>query len=199
VSEPAEPTADRLKRAKRAMRRDVIARRDALPEPERAEASRSIADRVTGLPEARDAAAIMAFWSFGSEVDTAPLIERLVAEGKTVALPRIEGSEVVPVAFVPGAATTGTSFGAMEPAEGRVLDPAELGLVIVPGVAFDRSGNRVGYGAGYYDRFLPRTRDGAPAVAIAFAMQVVPDVPAGRMDRRVDAIVTEAGVIRCHP
>lgn len=199
MSEPPEPTADRLKRAKRALRRDVIARRDALPEPERGAASRSIADRVAGLPEARDAAAVMAFWSFGSEVDTAPLIEQFVAEGKTVALPRIEGSEVISVAFVPGAATTGTSFGAMEPAEGRVLDPAELDLVVVPGVAFDRSGNRVGYGAGYYDRFLPRTRAGVPAVAIAFAMQVVPEVPAGRTDRRVDAIVTEAEIIRCRP
>ena len=94
---------------------------------------------------------------------------------------------------------TETSFGAMEPADGRVLDPSEVDLVIVPGVAFDRSGNRLGFGAGYYDRFLPRTAEGTPAVAIAFALQVVPEVPTGAMDRRVDAIVTEAEVIRCRP
>ena len=199
MSELRGSASDRLKRAKRALRREVIARRDALPEPQRAAASLAIVDRVGALSEARDAVSVMAFWSFGSEVETAPLIERLLAEGKTVALPRIEGSDIVPVAFVAGGATTGTSFGAREPEGGRVLDPSELDLVIVPGVAFDRSGNRVGYGAGYYDRFLRRTRAGVPAVAIAFALQVVPEVPAGRGDRRVDAILTEAEVIRCRP
>lgn len=192
-------SSDRLKRTKRALRREVIARRDALSERDRAAASLAIADRVVALPEARQARSAMAFWSFGSEVDTAPLIERLVAGGKTLTLPRIESSDVVPVAFVPGDPTTETSFGAMEPAGGRVLDPSELDLVIVPGVAFDRSGNRVGYGAGYYDRFLRRTRPGVPAVAIAFSAQVVPEVPTGGTDRRVDAIVTEAEVIRCRP
>jgi 5-formyltetrahydrofolate cyclo-ligase len=199
VSERTSPSSDRLKRAKRALRREVIARREALPQGERATASLAIAERVIALPEARDATAAMVFWSFGSEVDSQPLIRRWEAQGKTVALPRIEGSDIVPVAFAPGDATTETSFGAMEPAEGRVLHPSELDLVIVPGVAFDRSGNRVGYGAGYYDRFLRRTRVGVPAVAIAFALQVVPEVPTGRADRRVDAIVTEAEVVRCRP
>ena len=189
--------SDRLKRAKRTLRRAVIARRDAVPETERAAWSLAIAERVDGHPETRRARSAMLFWSFGSEVDTAPLIERVVAEGKAVALPRIEGSDIEPVAFVPGHPTTETSFGAMEPAEGRVLDPSELDVIVVPGVAFDRAGNRLGFGAGYYDRFLPRTRADVAAVAIGFALQVVPEVPAGRTDRRVDAIVTEAEVIRC--
>jgi 5-formyltetrahydrofolate cyclo-ligase len=188
-----------VKQTKRALRLDVIARRDALSERDRAAASLAIADRVAALPEAREARSAMAFWSFGSEVDTGPLIERLVAGGKIVALPRIEGSDVVPVTFVPGEPTTETSFGAMEPAGGRELDPSELDLVIVPGVAFDRSGNRLGFGAGYYDRFLPRTRAGVPKIAIGFALQVLPEVPTGRTDHRVDAIVTESEVIRCRP
>jgi 5-formyltetrahydrofolate cyclo-ligase len=199
VSGGSGSSSERLKRAKRALRRDVIARRDALPERDRAAASLAIADRVAAMPEAREAGSAMAFWSFGSEVDTAPLIERWAAEGKVVALPRIEGSDVVPVAFVPGDPKTETSFGAMEPSGGRVLDPSELDLVIVPGVAFDRPGNRVGYGAGYYDRLLGRTRPGVAAVAIAFALQIVSEVPTGRTDRRVDAIVTETEVIRCRP
>lgn len=198
MSEPA-PSSDRLKRSKRALRREVIGRRDAMPERRRAAASVAIAERVTALPEAASARSTMAFWSFGSEIDTAPLIERLVSAGKTVVLPRIEGADIVPVTFAPGEPVTETSFGAMEPADGRVLDPSEVDLVIVPGVAFDRSGNRLGFGAGYYDRFLPRTAEGTPAIAIAFAIQVVPEVPTGAMDRRVDAIVTEAEVIRCRP
>ena len=139
----------------------------------------------------------MAFWSFGSEVDTAPLIAGLRSRGTTVALPRIEGHEVVPVVATPGAAMTETSFGAMEPAEGRVLEVAELDLVVVPGVAFDRSCDRVGYGGGYYDRLLGMRREGAAAIAIAFSIQIVELVPTGAIDRRIDGVVTELEVIRC--
>ena len=192
-------SSDHLKRAKRALRREVIARRDAVPERQRAAASIAIAERVAAMAETADAGSAMVFWSFGSEVDTAPLLERWGTEGKTIALPRIEGSNIVPVTFVPGDPIAETSFGAMEPAGGRMLEPAELDLVIVPGVAFDRSGSRLGYGAGYYDRLLPRTREGVLAIAIAFALQVVPEVPTGGTDRRVDAIITEAEVIRCGP
>jgi 5-formyltetrahydrofolate cyclo-ligase len=140
---------------------------------------------------------VMGFWSFGSEVDTAPLIAGLRSRGTIVALPRIEGSEVVPVVATPGAAMTETSFGAIEPAEGRVLDIAELDLVVVPGVAFDRSCDRVGYGGGYYDRLLGMRRDGVAAIAIAFSIQIVDLVPTGAIDRRIDGVVTELEVIRC--
>jgi len=64
-------------------------------------------------------------------------------------------------------------------------------------VAFDDAGRRVGYGGGFYDRLLPRLRPGVPAVAVAFSLQLVPEVPAGGMDRRVDSVVTESEVIRC--
>ena len=92
---------------------------------------------------------------------------------------------------------TETSFGAMEPAEGRALDVAELDLVVVPGVAFDRSCGRVGYGGGYYDRLLDKRREGVAAIAIAFALQIVDRVPSGAIDRRIDGVVTEVEVIRC--
>ena len=104
---------------------------------------------------------------------------------------------MVPVVATPGAAMTETSFGAMEPAEGRVLEVAELDLVVVPGVAFDRSCDRVGYGGGYYDRLLGMRRDGAAAIAIAFSIQIVDRVPTGAIDRRIDGVVTELEVIRC--
>ena len=103
----------------------------------------------------------------------------------------------MPVVATPGAAMTETSFGAMEPAGGRVLDVAELDLVVVPGVAFDRSCDRVGYGGGYYDRLLEKRRDGAAAIAIAFALQIVDRVPIGAIDRRIDGVVTETETIRC--
>ena len=189
--------AHRLKQAKRALRREILAERDALPADDRSSRSEAIADRFLELPEAASTRIVLAFWSFGSEVDTAPLIARLRSQGTTVALPRIEGSEVVPVVATPGAAMTQTSFGAMEPTEGRVVEVAELDLVVVPGVAFDRSCDRMGYGAGYYDRLLGLRRDGVGAIGVAFSIQIVDRVPTGAIDRRIDGVVTELEVIRC--
>lgn len=187
----------RLKQAKRVLRRTVLAGRDALPAGDRATRSRAIAERLLDTDEAARADTVLMFWSFGSEVETAPLIDRLLLQGRTVALPRIEGSDVVPVVYGPGSPMAETAFGAKEPSTGRVLDANELDLVVVPGVAFDRSCNRVGYGGGFYDRLLGGTRDDAAALAIAFALQVVHEVPSGPIDRRVDAVVTELEVIRC--
>ena len=193
----SELPSHRLKQAKRALRREVLAVRDALPPEDRRARSEAIAGSFLALPELADARTVMAFWSFGSEVDTAPVIERLLADGRTTAMPRIEGADVVPVAFRPGDEVRGTSFGGFEPAEGRVLDATDLDLVVVPGVAFDEAGRRVGYGGGFYDRLLPGLRPGVPAIALAFSVQLVPEVPTGGMDRRVDAIVTDREVIRC--
>jgi 5-formyltetrahydrofolate cyclo-ligase len=93
-----------------------------------------------------------------------------------------------------------TSFGACEPVDGDVLDPAAIDVIVTPGVAFDRSGRRVGYGGGFYDRFFPRTRQDSVRIAIAFDVQVVDDdLPNGHFDLRVDAVVTESGVVRIEP
>jgi 5-formyltetrahydrofolate cyclo-ligase len=188
--------AHRLKRAKRVLRRAVLAERDAVPEDDRSARSRAIADRFFGLPETAGAETVLAFWSFGSEVDTGPLIARLRSQGKTIALPRIEGNEVAPVVAAPETPMREASFGAMEPA-GPALDVVELDLVVVPGVAFDRSCGRLGYGGGYYDRLLEKRRDGVAAIAIAFALQIVDRVPIGAIDRRIDGVVTESEMIRC--
>jgi 5-formyltetrahydrofolate cyclo-ligase len=188
--------AHRLKQMKRAMRREVLARRDALPEAERAAKSSAIAERVLALPEIDDARTIMLFWSFGSEVDTSQMIERLIAEGRNVVLPRIESGEALPVTYRPGDPVSGTTFGAFEPSAGAVVDPERLDAVVTPGVAFDRAGNRVGYGGGFYDRLLRRTRADTHTIAVAFAVQLVDVVPVGHQDRRVDIVVTEHEVIR---
>ena len=184
-----------LKRAKRQLRRSVLEERDALPSEVRTEWGERIADRFVDLPEARDARTVMLFSSFGSEVPTGPLIERLREREVTIALPRIEDGDLVPVAFVPGDPVRPTSFGAVEPIAPNGLDPGSLDVVGVPAVAFDRTGRRIGYGGGYYDRFLREL--GAFRVGIAFSLQVLEGgLPTGSFDLPVHAIVTEEETIR---
>jgi 5-formyltetrahydrofolate cyclo-ligase len=185
-----------LKRAKRAVRAEVLARRDALDPVDRAAMGEVIVTRLLQLPELRRPRAVMAFWSFGSEVPMDPLIARLVEAGVTVALPRIVDGHLEPRTWRPGEPVTETHFGAREPERGRVLEPSEIDVVATPGVAFDRAGGRVGYGGGFYDRFLPLTP--ALRAAVAFGVQLVDrPLPGGPFDLPVDAIVTETETIRC--
>ena len=188
------PGSGDLKRAKRALRASVLAARDAIPHPERAAMSQRIAERVAALPELAGVGLVLAYWPFGSEVDPRPFLAGLA--GVRLALPRVTGSMIVPVSFRSGDALRTSTFGPVEPVLGEPLDPATIGFVLVPGVAFDRAGGRVGYGGGYYDRFLPALAPGTPTVGAAFSLQVVDAVPAGPSDLRVDLVVTEDEVIR---
>ena len=187
-----------LKRAKRGIRRAVLEERDAAAPDVRAAWGERIAERFVTLPEVRSAKVVMVFSSFGSEVPTGPIVKRLRDLGVVVALPRIEGTDLVPVPYAPGDPVRPTSFGAVEPIRPEGVDTASLEVVGVPGVAFDRRGRRVGYGGGYYDRFL-RDLPGF-TVGIAFGLQVVAhDLPTGSFDLPVRAIVTEGETIRPIP
>jgi 5-formyltetrahydrofolate cyclo-ligase len=192
-----EVTSGDLKRAKRAIRTRVRAARDAIPPEERDRASRAIAGRVLELEEIERAGMVMAFWSFGSEVDTAPLIDALHARGVRTALPRIVEGDLEPRAYAPGDPVTRTAFGAWEPSEGETLDPSVIDVVLTPAVVFDRSGGRVGYGGGFYDRFFPLTRRDAVRVGVGFDIQLIDGhAPSGHFDMPLDALVTESLVLR---
>ena len=190
-------TSADLKRAKRAVRVRILAARDAMSATDRDRATARIVDHVLSMPEVDRASTVMAFWSFGSEPGTAPLVEALDSRGVRVALPRIVGEDMEAYAYAPGEAVTLTSFGASEPSTGAALDPSTIDVVVTPGVAFDRSGRRVGYGGGFYDRFFPRTRPDTSRIGIGFDLQLVDEeLPGGHFDLGLDAIVTESGVVR---
>ena len=191
-----------LKRAKREVRRRVLAERDALTPDQRTHLAVVVGERFLALPEVEAAGVVMAFWSFGSELPTGPMLEELHRRGTTVVLPRIVEGELEARSYRPGDRVRETSFGAFEPAGGRVLDAAEIDVIAVPAVAFDRQGRRVGYGGGFYDRFLPRTGHDATHVGIGYALQLLPagqELPAGHFDRRVDVVVTDRETVRCRP
>lgn len=135
------------------------------------------------------------------EVENHDLLRAILRDGKKVVVPKVNTqikeleNYVIPYfdALAPGA------FGIFEPdAERgacRFTKLEELDLIIVPGLAFDRQGNRLGYGGGYYDRLLAEIR--APKVALAFAAQIVDAIPTEKHDHGVDFIVTEQEVISC--
>ena len=148
----------------------------------------------------RAARQVMAFWSFGSEVGTEGLIRELHQRDVLVGLPTIVDGDLSVRAYAPGDQVMPTPFGSAEPVGGDRLDPATLDVIVVPGVAFDRQGHRIGYGGGFYDRFLRMIGSGAFLPSLAFDVQVVDaPIPAGGFDLPVDAIVTERETIRITP
>jgi 5-formyltetrahydrofolate cyclo-ligase len=162
----------------------------------RADASAAIAALVDRLPEVEAVGAALVYGAMPDEVDAAPLIAALRARGERIALPRVDGERLTLHWHGEDAPGATGSFGLTEPLpDAPEADPAEIDLVIVPGVAFDAACNRLGMGAGYYDRLLaemPR----AVTVGVAFDEQVVDEVPCEPHDRPLDAVVTPNGVRR---
>ncbi len=156
--------------------------------------SREIEERLFSLPEFTSASVIMFFASFRSEVDTLPMIRRALISGTRVVLPKVKGKELALYEIAdwdrdvsPGA------WGIPEPRESRPIRLEEIDLILMPGAAFDEHGNRLGYGAGFYDKLLIAFTK--MTVALAFEAQIVPRVPAEKHDLPVKKIVTETRVI----
>jgi 5-formyltetrahydrofolate cyclo-ligase len=159
--------------------------------------SREIEERLFSLPEFTSARVILFFASFRSEVDTIPMIRRALLAGKRVVLPKVKSRELglfeirdLAKDVSPGA------WGIPEPGESRAVRLDEIDLILMPGAAFDERGNRLGYGAGFYDKLLVAFTK--MTVALAFEAQIVPQVPADPHDIPVKKIVTEMRVIAAH-
>lgn len=151
-------------------------------------------ERLFLLPEFIASSRIMFFASFRSEVDTLPMIQRALAEGKRVVLPKVqgEGLALFEIRDFETDVSPGT-WGIPEPCEKRPVMLDAVDLVLVPGLAFDEYGNRLGYGAGFYDKLLAVCSK--TTVALAFEVQMISAVPAALHDIPVKKIVTEKRVI----
>jgi 5-formyltetrahydrofolate cyclo-ligase len=143
--------------------------------------SRAIQDKLFALPVFVRARTICCYVSFKGEVDTFAVMARAIELGKRVAVPFvIKGSKkILPIVITSIDELSAGTYGIPEPPfeAGRVLKPASLDLVVVPGVAFDRQHNRLGRGAGYYDRFLAELPDTTPTVGLAYDLQIVDTLP----------------------
>ncbi|WP_182087123.1 5-formyltetrahydrofolate cyclo-ligase [Aureimonas sp. ME7] len=177
------------------LRRVARARRDALPETWRAEASLAIVDGLKRCLPDGDLATVGAYLPIRSEIDPRPAMQWLWARGARLAVPAIVEGELDFRELAPGAALEPQGLGTVAPGPGAGrLDPA---ILLVPLLAFDARGARIGYGKGFYDRAIERLHALNPSlltVGLAFEAQGVDEVPVDARDRFLDFVVTENGV-----
>lgn len=197
---------------KRTFRKQMLGKRDALAESYRDAADEARNKRLLREEWFRKAEVLLFYVSFRSEADTGRLLAAALAEGKTVAVPRVDGENMTFFRITSMEQLTPGYQGILEPDDGcpqlkgvELLQPGsdaasldtrnQKAVLFVPGCAFDETGGRMGYGGGFYDRFTEQY----PAllrVALAYDIQLVPEVPREAHDNPVDIIVTETRTIR---
>ncbi|MDH4231405.1 MAG: 5-formyltetrahydrofolate cyclo-ligase [Nitrospirota bacterium] len=189
-------------RDKADVRKELLRKRDRIPAEVRKVKNRLIRERLLSLAEFKNASVIFFFASFRTEVDTAELIKTSLSAGKRVVLPKVEKErhELLLYEIRDFGELSPGYMGIPEPPaqEGR-MSINDVELVIIPGAGFDISGNRIGYGGGYYDRLLSGLQKPVTVIAPAFEEQVVDSLPSEPHDIRVQMLVTDSRLIRCIP
>ena len=173
---------------KKELRREIRQRKAAMSEEGREAASARILAALEELPAFRDAGIVLAYSSLPDEVGTQELLKRW-GERKVIVLPVVVG-ERLELKKYDGVHLKAGYRGIMEPSEEAVaVNPADIELAIVPGMAFDDAGRRLGRGGGYYDRLLPLL--GCPKLGVCFECQRVERVPVEECDIIVDSVLSE--------
>ncbi len=157
--------------------------------------SEQICDHVIASPLFAEAERIFAYYPMGNEVDIRRIVRAAWRQGKHVAFPRVSGNDMEFFETGDFLKLHPGTFGVMEPEEAHPVH-WEDGLMLVPGVAFDRQGNRMGFGRGYYDRYLERHPD-CLAMGIAYGLQVTEQIPTEELDIPVRYLATEEGICAC--
>jgi len=180
------------------LRKTALTRRDAMPAAERQSAAETIAARVFPIP-IKTGMIVSGYSPLKSEINPLPLLRKLAAAGAQLALPVVagRGKPLIMRSYAFGQLLDAGVWGIREPKDDA--PEVEPDILIAPLAAFDRKGNRIGYGAGFYDMTINRLRQRKPALAvgIAYAAQEVPEVPVTPRDARLDLVLTEREVIDC--
>ena len=187
--------------AKNEIRRRILGKRNALSASEVLKRSLVIQHRVMDLSQYKSAKIIGAYFPIGSEVRTEYLIESALNSQKVVLLPKVASDRIalsrVFEEDIRDNKLVEGRFKILEPARSWYNAQKNIDLLIVPGIAFDKYGNRIGYGRGYYDRFI-KQKDFRLSIGLAFQFQVLDDaLPRCDFDQRLHAIATERNVLVC--
>ncbi|GAV21965.1 5-formyltetrahydrofolate cyclo-ligase [Carboxydothermus pertinax] len=186
---------------KKFLRKEILNKRAGQLPEEIEEKSAKILQLLKSFRDYQQSRTVMVYLDFRGEVRTREIIKDLWAHGKRVVIPVTILSEkkLLPVYLWDFGDLMEGTYGILEPKEEKrqVVALEEIDLILVPGVAFDLKGNRLGYGAGFYDRFLSKLRPGVKKVALAFELQIVPKIVSGPHDIPMDYIITEERLINC--
>lgn len=180
---------------KKSLRKEMLKKRSQLSKDKRNLLSEDISNSLYQTEYYKQAKTIMAFISFGSEINTRYLIEKSINLGKKIVIPvTIPETKELKVSQLLDYSELELGFyNILTPKEEflRFVDPSTIDLVLVPGLIFAKNGYRIGYGGGYYDRFLSKLDPKVPKIGIAFDLQVQDRVPTNQYDIPVDFILTE--------
>lgn len=188
--------------SKENVRKETLERRKAISVDELVKKSESISEKFLSTEIYKNANTIMAYIDFRNEVKTEKIIKTAIADGKRVVIPisvvetrQLILSEIINYDIELGEGT----YGILEPRKEyiRETDPCLVDVVLIPGVAFDERGFRVGYGAGYYDRFLEKVREDTSKIALAFELQMVEYAYEDSHDVPVEMVITEDRIVKC--
>jgi 5-formyltetrahydrofolate cyclo-ligase len=187
-----------IERAKQALRASIAARRETVSVAEREQVAQAVTQHLLGVPELARAGVAALYAALPDEVPLEGLADALLAEGRVLALPRIEGDRIRFVRLESWRTTTRGRFGIAEPpAAASELALGRGDVVLLPGVAFDLRGGRLGRGGGHYDRAIEAMHAAPYLVGVGFAFQLVAQVPMDVHDRCIDAFVCERGLTIC--
>ncbi len=186
------------------LRKKVLSRRDALAPTLQHDKSHRIGRTLLELPLLNNCTTLLVYVAFRSEVQTLPIITTLLKAGKTVAVPLTLVREKRLRSIIiedPEKDLSPGYCGIPEPKTSlihdKTIDAAAIDLIIVPGSVFDRQGGRLGYGGGYYDRFLAMEAPQATRIALAYQLQIVDKIHLEPHDQSMDMIITENSVYTC--
>lgn len=183
---------------KKILRNEMLDKRNRHTSEEIAQMSKAVFDNLWSMPEIIEASLLMGYLSFGREISLDEFIERAHILKKRICVPCIcdAKNSIIEASLLNDiAAVKIAQMGIRIPLEEYFIEPVDLDIVLVPGVAFSRDGKRLGMGKGYYDRFLTRTR--ALRVGICATYNLLDDVPTDEHDALMDYLVTPNGVINC--
>ena len=175
---------------KKALRREIGAKKRALSAAEIESRSAALAEKLYATPQYQQARSLYAYLSFNQEVRTNPIIERAWADGKRVAVPKVIGDEMRFIWLDSFDQLGEGYFGIAEPIEDGPVADDETALILMPGLAFDTEGRRIGYGGGFYDRWL-EAHPGHPLLALCYDFQLLPRLDVEEHDIPVDIVLTD--------
>lgn len=181
----------KIEQEKRKIRSEARQNRDSLSQTQIRLWSEIICENLQAQPFFRVAEAVYFYYPLGSEVNLLPLAQITLDLGKQAAFPRVDGNDMAFYQVSGLEEFAEGAFHVMEPVGNDVMDRAAA-LVFVPGLVFDRQGNRMGYGKGYYDRYFARY-PGCRKVGVCYGMQMSAQAPCGEFDIPMDMVFTECG------